>query len=241
MLEQLQLQAEQIKERIKHLKWLLWANRGMIAFGYVVSATFNVLHARWNFFSVLIAIVSPTLLILAFEIGSRIPIPAKPGWLRWIGIGVRITTTVAIAGITAWISYFHQKDSFLRWGDDMTQAMLLPLAIDLFMIVGSVGVMEVNAQVQATQSEQREIDLKVAGVLSAKRSREVLADEPLTAKVPTQREKIAMALAEMPWGTIKEIAAKAGAKEGYTGTVVSELRKAQRTNGHSTQTVSVAN
>lgn len=238
MLEQLQLQLEQGKDKLKHLIWLIWANRGMIVLGYLVSATFNVLHADNNPISIIIAIVSPSLLLFAFEVGSRIPIPKKIGVFRWVGIIVRIVATVSIAGVTAWISYFHQRDSFLKWGGDVTQAQILPIAIDLFMIVGSVGVMEVSALVKDAKSEIKELEIRITGLLSAKRAKEVLVDEPV-AKPATGREKIAMALAEMPWGTIKEIAAKAGQKEGYTGTVVAELRKAQKTNGHATVPVPV--
>lgn len=241
MLEQLQLQLGQYQDKLKHLVWLIWANRGMIVVGYLVSAMFNVLHAEWNVFSVVIAIVSPSLLLFAFEVGSRIPIPKQPGILRWVGIAVRIIATVAIAGITAWISYFHQRDSFMRWGGDETQAAVLPIAIDLFMIVGSVGVMEVTSLIKDVKSDIREVELRIAGLLGAKRSKEILADEPVVAKPPTGREKIAMAMAEMPWATVKEIAARAGTKEAYTGTVVSELRKAQRTNGNGTPAVLVTN
>ena len=239
MLEQLILQLDQVKDKAKHLVWLLWANRSMIVVGYLVSATFNVLHADHNPISIAIAIVSPSLLIFAFEIGSRIPMPKKIGWLRGVGIGVRILATVLIAGFTAWISYFHQRDSFFKWGNDVTQAAILPIAIDLFMIVGSVGVMEVNALVKETQSEVRELELRITGLQSAKRAKEVL-DEP-AAKPATGREKIAMALAEMPWATIKEIAARAGTKEGYTGTVVAEIRKSQRSNGHTAPTPATVN
>lgn len=228
MLEQLQLQLEQTKDKRQNLIWLLWANRGMIVLGYLVSATFNVLHAEWNVFSVIIAVVSPSLLILAFEVGSRIPIPQQVGWLRWVGIITRIVFTLAIAGITAWISYFHQRDSFIRWGKDETQAMLLPLAIDLFMIVGSIGVIEVNSQIKAIMNDIRDLELRIAGLTSAKRAKEVLADEPIRAKEPTKKEIIAMTMAEMPGATAKEIAARAKMPEGYTATVVSELRKAAR-------------
>jgi hypothetical protein len=45
----------------------------------------------------------------------------------------------------------------------------------------------------------------------------------------------------MPWGTAKEIAVKAGTTEAYTATVVSDLRKAQRTNGHTQPAVTQVN
>jgi len=207
---------EQLQTKLQHLKWLLWANRSMIAFGFLVSATFNVLHAEWNVFSVIIAVVSPTLLIYAFEIGSRIPIPKDPGWLRWIGIGIRIAATALIAGITAWISYFHQRDSFLRWGGDPTQAAWLPIAIDLFMIVGSVGVMEVTSQ-------RRDMEARIAGLTDAKQAKAITVDSPIKEKALTKREKIAILLRERPDATLEELAKLAESSVSYVSAIKAEL------------------
>jgi hypothetical protein len=209
---------EQLQEKLKHLKWLLWANRSMIVFGYLVSVTFNVLHADWNIFSVVIAVVSPTLLIFAFEIGSRIPIPPSPGWLRGIMIGVRIAATLLIAGITAWISYFHQRDSFLRWGGDVTQAMWLPIAIDLFMIVGSAGVMEVTSQ-------KRDMETRIAGLTDAKQAKVINLDAPIKEKSLSKRERIAILLRERPEATLEELAKLADASVGYVSAIKAELRQ----------------
>src|SRR6188474_1585469 len=209
---------EQLQEKLKHLKWLLWANRSMIVFGYLVSVTFNVLHADWNIFSVVIAVVSPTLLIFAFEIGSRIPVPSNPGWLRWIMIGVRIAATLLIAGITAWISYFHQRDSFFRWGGDPTQAAWLPIAIDLFMIVGSAGVMEVTSQ-------KRDMETRIAGLTDAKQAKVINLDTPIKEKPLSKRERIAILLREQPGATIEELAKLAGASPGYVSAIKAELKQ----------------
>jgi hypothetical protein len=213
---------EQLQSKLNHLRWLLWANRGMIVFGYLVSALFNVLHSYSQYgrllpIPVIIALVSPTLLIYAFEIGSRIPIPDKPGWLRWVGIGIRIIATVMIAGFTAWISYFHQKDSFFKWGGDATQAALLPIAIDLFMIVGSVGVMEVTSQI--TNMENR-----IAGLTDAKAAKERVPTEAPKEKALTKKETIAILLRQQPEATIERIAELAKASPSYVSAVKAELR-----------------
>jgi len=52
-------------------------------------------------------------------------------------------------------------------------------------------------------------------------------------KALTGRERIAMTYMDMPWASAREIAAKAGTKEAYTATVLSELRKARNGNGAS--------
>jgi hypothetical protein len=228
---------EQLQNKLKHLKWLLWANRSMIVFGYLVSVTFNVLHADWNVFSIIIAMVSPTLLIYAFEIGSRIPIPKDPGWLRGVMIGVRIAATLLIAGITAWISYFHQRDSFLKWGGDPTQAAWLPIAIDLFMIVGSAGVMEVTAQMRDTET-------RIAGLTDAKQSKVTIAEGPIKEKSLSKRERIAILLRERPDATIEELAKLAEASPGYVSAIKAELKQkpavpvnGNGSNGHTTVTV----
>lgn len=212
---------DQLNSKLDHLKWLLWANRGMIVFGYLVSALFNVLHAYNQYgrllpIPVIIALVTPTLLIYAFEIGSRIPIPKSPGWLRGTGICIRIAATVAIAGFTAWISYFHQRDSFLRWGGDLTQASLLPIAIDLFMVVGSIGVMEVTSQA-------RDMENRIAGLTDAKAAKERVPNEAPKEKPLNKRERIAIMLRERPGATLEELAKATESSPSYVSAIKAEL------------------
>lgn len=221
---------EQQLQKLKGLRHLLWTFRGVVVFAFSISAIGNALNANRNPIAIGIALTAPVICLVAIEFGSRVPIPGKDaGLLRIVGTAVRILATATIAIFMAVISYRHQRDTVMTWSDDQLQATLLPGSIDAFMAIGSVCVMEIQAQM-------RELEKKIQGVEVAK-AREA---KPTQEKALTGRERIAMALLDMPWASVKEIAAKAGTKENYTSTVVSELRKAQR-NGNGTSAVTVAN
>lgn len=211
------------KESLVHLKWMCHA---IVAGTGLFSVWANVLHiVYFSWPALLFAAAPPLVVILSFEMNSRIPIRDDAAWyVKW----ARPLVTAAISFGGAWLSYWHQKSAILRYNSgDEQNAAILPLLIDGFMIIASVCVYELNARIRA-------IEAKKAGVELAKTR--VMEDKP---KPLTGRERIAMAFMDMPWATAKEIAAKAEVKENYASTVLSELRKAQRPNGHTA--VPVAN
>lgn len=202
-----------------HLNHLKWASRGVILLTALFSVWANVLHVTQVTAPAVIFAAAPPLVVLAgFELISRIPMRLDTPWYRRL---VRPVAAAGIAGGGAWLSYWHQKAAIYRYNSgDEQNALILPLLIDGLMIVASVCVIELNDMIRA-------LDLKMAGTELAK-ARTV---ERPREKVATGRERIAMAMQEMPWATAKEIAAKAEVKENYASTVMSELRRAQRTNG----------
>lgn len=202
-----------------HLNHLKWASRGVILLTALFSVWANVLHVTQVTAPAVIFAAAPPLVVLAgFELISRIPMRLDTPWYR------RLVRPVAAAGIAAggaWLSYWHQKAAIYRYNSgDEQNATILPLLIDGLMIVASVCVIELNDMIRA-------LDLKMAGAELAK-ARTV--ERPRERSV-TGRERIAMAMQEMPWATAKEVAAKAEVKENYASTVMSELRRTQRTNG----------
>jgi len=212
---------------LRHLKWLC---RGVIIVTALFSVWANVLHVTNVTIPAIIFAAAPPLVVLGgFEMVSRIPMRENAKWYnRWS----RPVATAAISGGGAWLSYWHQKGAIFRYNSgDEQNATILPLLIDGLMIVASVSVIELNHQIRAITARNAGIELAKAKLA-----------EPPKEKPLSQKERIAVALAEMPWATAKEIAAKAQTKEPYTATVVSDLRRAQRAangNGHHTEAVRV--
>lgn len=224
---------QQLQKKLRNLVHVLWACRGIVALGFATSAGGNVLSAEKQPIPIGISLIAPVILLSAFEVMSRIPFPEKgAGWLRWIATGIRLLAMVSIVIIMMVTSYRHQSHAFLMYGKDHLQAQWLPWAIDAFMIVGSLSVIEVQIFI-------RKYEMQIAGLRDAKAAKEKVLETP-TDKQPNGRERIAIAVKEMPWGTPKEVAARAQVKENYAATVMSELRRAAAKNGNGHQAEPVA-
>lgn len=224
---------ERAQKKLRNYVQLLWSCRGMILFGFMTSAAGNVLHAEQKPIPIGLSLLAPALLLYAFEQLSRMPLPpAGMPWysLRYWGTGLRILAMFAIATVTVIISYRHQSGAFLKYSGDQLAATLLPGAIDAFMLVGSLSVLEIMIFIRLMEDKIAAMELSA----TAKEDVQVAPEKALTG-----RERIAMTYMDMPWASAKEIAAKAGTKEAYTSTVLSELRKA-RNNGNGTSAVTVA-
>ena len=223
---------ERLQDKLHNYTMVLYGCIAMILLGFAASAGGNVLHATsvmvpgaplW--IRVIIALAAPILLLGAFEALSRIPLP-PPGlkWysLRYAGTVLRILGMFAIAVVTVVTSFRHQRSALDTYGGDHLQAIMLPGAIDAFMLVGSLSVLEIRIFI-------RNLEDKIAALENldlAKQTDDVQVpqDKPLNG-----RQRIALAMMQLSHdATIREIAVEAGTKENYTATVVSELRRAQR-------------
>jgi hypothetical protein len=98
----------------------------------------NVLHAEGNPISQVISAWPPLALLITVELVPRVPIAA-----RWWSF-VRITATTVIAGIAAWVSYWHMVGVALRYGESTDAAHLLPLSVDGLIAVASVCLIELS-------------------------------------------------------------------------------------------------
>ncbi len=225
---------ERARDKLTNYIRLRWACRGMILFGFLTSAGGNVLHAEHAPIPIGLSLLAPGLLLFAFEMLSRIPLP--PSGLKWYslrywGTGVRILAMVTIAAITVIISYRHQSAAFMKYGNDQMAATLLPGAIDAFMLVGSLSVLEIMIFIRGLEDKIAAMEMMDSGKVT-----EVPDTAPKPERV-SKKERIATAMVEMPWASAKEIQAVLQTRgltvnEGYVANVMSELRKAQRTNGH---------
>lgn len=133
--------------------------RAILALGIGASLAANVLAAEPSSVGRIIAAWSPVALFLTVELISRIPVVAS-----WLSV-VRIGATATIAGIAAWVSYWHMVEVALAHGEQPVAAHLLPLSVDGLVIVASVCMKELSNRLRSADvDESTEPDQGAAGV-----------------------------------------------------------------------------
>jgi hypothetical protein len=129
---------------LAHLYRLRNGVRAALALGVAASVAGNVLHAEPTVVGRAIASWSPLALLLTVELISRIPVTSS----RLAAL--RMVSTAVIAGIAAWVSYWHMVSVAARNGESATSAHLLPLSVDGLVVVASVSLVEIAARLRAT-------------------------------------------------------------------------------------------
>jgi hypothetical protein len=114
-----------------------------LGLGVAASIAANVLHARTNLISQGIAAWPPLALLLTVELVARVPIHR-----RALAV-IRIAATTAIAGIAAWVSYWHMTAVCARYGETTVSAHLMPLCVDGLVIVASISLVELAGRIRA--------------------------------------------------------------------------------------------
>lgn len=130
---------------MKRLTRVRWAVRATLVLGVAASVVANVLHARQHPIAQAIAAWPPLALLLTVELISRVPIHR-----RWLA-AVRLLATATIAGIAAWVSYWHMAGVAARYGEDPASAHLLPLSVDGLVLVASVSLVELAGRIRAAE------------------------------------------------------------------------------------------
>ena len=207
------------EKKIAKLNHLKWACRGIILATAIVSIWANILHAgAFNFVTWGFAALPPLVVLGGWELVSRIPVRTDAPWYIKL---VRPTTTAAIAGGGAWLSYWHQNAAVMKYTNGDTQtAHVLPLLVDGLMIIASVSVYELNGHLLNLEAS---VNVRAATA----RTRPPADQAPKPKKDTTDRERIAQILARSPELTVPEIARVAGTKVPYTYNIVGQLRKAE--------------
>ncbi|MEV4465133.1 DUF2637 domain-containing protein [Micromonospora echinofusca] len=130
---------------VKQLRRLRWAVRAALILGLAASIAANVLHARPNPISQIIAAWPPLALLLTVELISRVP-----QHRRSLGM-VRIAATAVVAAIATWVSYWHLVGVAVRYGETQAGASyLLPISVDGLVLVASVSLVELTGRIRAT-------------------------------------------------------------------------------------------
>jgi hypothetical protein len=121
-----------------------WAIRATLLLGVAASVAANILHAQPNPISQMIAAWPPLALLLTVELISRVPMHRRSL------AAVRLVATTAIAGIAAWVSYWHMVGVAARYGEIGTSPYLLPLSVDGLVIVASVSLVELAGRIRTS-------------------------------------------------------------------------------------------
>ncbi|WP_433797403.1 DUF2637 domain-containing protein [Actinoplanes sp. CA-252034] len=208
-----------MSQDIKRLKRIGWGVRAVFALGIAASLAGNVLHADNNVISQAISAWSPVALLLAVELISRVPARRFASTVVQLGPIVRMVATAVIAGIAAWVSYWHMVGVATRYGEADSSAYLLPFSVDGLIVVASISLVEIGGRIRTLADPAIE---EPAPVVAKVPTTETVAvapvPVPVVTKTPAKRvtprpasaEKVAKAAAKLPGATVAEIAAKAG-------------------------------
>jgi len=131
---------------LRQLRRVRWAVRGTLVLGVAASVAANVLHARPDPVAQLIAAWPPLALLLTVELISRVPVH------RRLLAAARLAATTAIAGIAAWVSYWHMAGVASRYGEQGASPFLLPLSVDGLVIVASVSLVELAGRIRVADA-----------------------------------------------------------------------------------------
>ncbi|WP_323373468.1 DUF2637 domain-containing protein [Plantactinospora alkalitolerans] len=133
---------------LPQLRRVRWAVRATLTLGVAASVVANVLHARDNPISQAIAAWPPLALLLTVELISRVPVHRRS--LAF----ARMAATATIAGIAAWVSYWHMVGVAARYGETGASPYLLPLSVDGLIVVASICLVELGGRISTEQAEK---------------------------------------------------------------------------------------
>src|SRR5690349_17139630 len=131
---------------LQHLRRVRWAVRATLLLGVAASVAANVLHALDNPISQAIAAWPPLALLLTVELISRVPVH------RRLLAAARLVATATIAGIAAWVSYWHMAGVAARYGETGASPYLLPLSVDGLIVVASICLVELAGRISALEN-----------------------------------------------------------------------------------------
>jgi len=124
------------------LRRVRWAVRLTLTLGVAASVAANILHADPNPISQTIAAWPPLALLLTVELISRVPVHRRNL------AAARLIATAAIAGIAAWVSYWHMAGVTARYGETGPSPYLLPLSVDGLIVVASISLVELAGRIR---------------------------------------------------------------------------------------------
>jgi Protein of unknown function (DUF2637) len=131
---------------VPQLRRVRWAVRATLTLGVAASVVANVLHAQDNPISQAIAAWPPLALLLTVELISRVPVHR-----RSLAVA-RLAATATIAGIAAWVSYWHMAGVAARYGETGASPYLLPLSVDGLIVVASICLVELGGRIAAAET-----------------------------------------------------------------------------------------
>lgn len=132
------------KTTLQRLIRMRWGVRAVLVLGVATSVAANILHAQPNGTSRAIAAWPPLALLVTIELISKVPVHRRSL------AAVRLLGAATIAGIVAWVSYWHMSGVAARYGESNGAPQVLPLSVDGLIVVASVSLMELASRIDAT-------------------------------------------------------------------------------------------
>ena len=129
-------------ESLAQLRRVRHGVRSTLALGVAASIAANVLHANHNLIAQTIAAWAPLALLLSVELISRVPVHRRGH------AAARLAATIVIAGIAAWVSYWHMVAVASRYGETGLTPYLLPISVDGLIVVASISLVEVGGRIR---------------------------------------------------------------------------------------------
>lgn len=142
---------------LRRLRAVRWAVRATLTLGVAASVAANILHAEPNPVSQSIAAWPPLALLLTVELISRVPVHKRSL------AAARLIATATIAGIAAWVSYWHMVGVAAHYGETGASPYLMPISVDGLVVVASVSLVELAGRIR--QAEQPDFVATAAIVL----------------------------------------------------------------------------
>lgn len=153
---------------LRKLKRVRWGVRAALGLGVAASVAGNVLHAAGGPVSMVIAGWAPCALLLTIELIARVPVHRRGlAVARWLA-------TAVIAGIAAWVSYWHMAAVAARYGETGASPFLIPLSVDGLVVVASVCLVELGGRFRDAEASPARMDL----VLPSYQYAEPIGPEP---------------------------------------------------------------
>lgn len=129
---------------LRQLRRVRWAVRSALVLGVAATVCGNVLHA-WDRGPVAWAISAwaPLALLIAVELIAKVPVHR-----RLLAVA-RLAATLGLAGIAAWVSYWHLVFAAAHYGETGAAPYLLPLSVDGLVVVAAVSLVELGGRIAA--------------------------------------------------------------------------------------------
>ena len=227
---------------LPQLRRVRWAVRATLVLGVAASVVANVLHALDNPISQAIAAWPPLALLLTVELISRVPVHRRSL------AAARLVATATIAGIAAWVSYWHMVGVAARYGESGASPYLLPLSVDGLIVVASICLVELGGRISS-------IEGKAATASAARPTAESTAAPAAQAAVPALADSLVSAGSPVPaeaaaqGATAQKPAVSTGTRATRSGTFTAPVvgsrgsvaaKAPARTRRSSAQTVELA-
>lgn len=214
--------------RAGQLLRIRWAVRGTLALGVVASTAANMLHALDNPVSQTIAAWPPIALLITIELISRVPVH------RGALAAVRLVAAATLAGIAAWVSYWHMVAVVARYGEAGAAPFLIPVSVDGLVVVASVCLVELGGRIRVAElvdepspAVENQEDLRAPGGEDLAPDTSTAAPAPAGQSPARGRGSAAAAVARArelyPDMSLAELAAAAGVSLRHTRRVLATM------------------